>query len=626
MDGITSCSRGSGPWLPAALQLHVFSLLPPNDRPLSGRLVSPDATSSLSGPENCTASLSQPLPPHAMAWAVDAGQQHVRQLPFEHKLQLMCTAAASGSEVNLEVALALLQPSIFSELPHIWDSGAHPGGAAVQAGHPQLLGWLSSHCPKAVYPVSVLETAARHCTLAELQATWESLQAHPNFSRSIAAQGSITSALDAAAESVTPDAVAKVEWVLATAGSSCRIGHSTAQAAARSGDVARLRWLQGRGFPVGDWAVLLNALRHADLAVAQWLVDEAGCGLPAAGGGGEVAAEEGDRTWTELLRAAAESPDAGAKWRWLQQRGGPSVADAEPGLVKELALAALGAGQVEAVQYLLSVLGADKVLAVGRDALSEAAGQAGSIPVVECLRQAGLVLSRKAYRGAAGKLPFVRWLALEAELSANDFTCTDLGHVITLWPDGTPAHNRELLEAVQLLAGAGFSDWGRDHAGTGLIDFAAQRGDLDLVLYLRRQGAPLNADIYLIQLAAGAGCVALLEFLAALPDCFKPSADLDSTPYVAAARHGDRATLDALRRLGVPWCLENEVAEAVKNLCGEPALRWLVENGAPVGSAEDMEWAVAKGVEFGVLGAEAAAWLRGLAAGGSGAGVSDGEE
>ncbi len=100
--------------LPPALQLHILSFLPPNDRALSGRLVSPDAAVGLR--EHYTASLFQPLPPHAVTWAVEAGQQHMRHLPFWHKLQLLRTAAASGSEANLEVALALYQPRTFPEL------------------------------------------------------------------------------------------------------------------------------------------------------------------------------------------------------------------------------------------------------------------------------------------------------------------------------------------------------------------------------------------------------------------------------------------------------------------------------------------------------------------------------
>lgn len=88
--------------LPGALQLHILSRLPPNDRALSGRLVSPDAANGLSGPQHCTASLSQPLPRHAAARAVDAGLQHVRQVPFRHKLRLLCTAATSSSETNMD--------------------------------------------------------------------------------------------------------------------------------------------------------------------------------------------------------------------------------------------------------------------------------------------------------------------------------------------------------------------------------------------------------------------------------------------------------------------------------------------------------------------------------------------
>ncbi len=102
--------------LPTAVQLHILSLLTPNDLALSGRLVSPDARDAFSGAQHRTASLSEPLEAHAAAWAVAARQQHVRQLPFWHKLQLLCTAAASGCEVNLEVALEVLQPSVFPEL------------------------------------------------------------------------------------------------------------------------------------------------------------------------------------------------------------------------------------------------------------------------------------------------------------------------------------------------------------------------------------------------------------------------------------------------------------------------------------------------------------------------------
>ncbi len=653
MDGTSSITSSGGPWLPAALQLHVFSLLPPNDRALSCRFVSPDAASSLSGPENCTASLSQPLPPHAVCWAVESGQSYVQQLPFRHKVRLLCTAAASGSEVNLEVALALLQPSIFPEVLQsrkfgIWIYGAGGyclGEAAAKAGHPQLLPSLVRRFPWLISPGGVLKAAARHCDLAGLQVAWKALQ--HGFGNSSECSGLRPvlnqDVLHAAAESFTPDAVAKMEWMLQTAMKgarggreggcpSCRLQLSTAVAAARSGDLGRLRWLRDQGCPmgrragqgalVGEVRVLETALRHADLAVAQWLVDEAGCGLPAAGGGGEVAAEEGDRAWIKLLRAAADSPDTAAKWQWLHGRGGPSVAGAEPGLVKELTLAAVEAGQVEAVQYLLSVLGAGKVLAVGREAFIRAAGWSGSIPVAECLQQAGIVFSHQAYSSAEGNLPFVRWLALEARVSAAAITRIQLTSWIAGWPRDTPAHSRDLLAAVQLLAGAGFSDW----CDTGhTVYFAAHRGEFDLARFLLNQGAPLNTDNGTVEAAAEAGCVPLLELLSALSGGFKPSGVSLRSLYIQAAEHGDLATLDALRRLGAPWGVDGVLAKAVKGGCGEAALRWLVEHGAPVGSPKEMEAAVASAVERGGLRAEVAAWLRGLAAGGSGTG-SDGEE
>ncbi len=615
--------------LPTAVQTSILSLLPPNDRTLSGRLVSPDAADGLSGPQHCTASLFQPLPPHAAAWAVAAGQQHVRQLPFHHKVQLLCTAAASGSRINLEVALALLQPSIFPGHLHSWDSEdcPDPGVAAVEAGHPQLLGWLMHHCPDLIRTEGVLTAAARHCTLAGLQATWERLLAW-YFSPSGSADLMYIVTFEAAA-SVASDGLAKLQWLLAKAGFIPRDRQLIAQAAARSGDVARLRWLQGRGFPVGEWAVLKEALQHADLAVVQWLVDEAGCELPAAGGG-DTTAEQRERTWTALLLAAANSRDAVAKWRWLHERGGPSVVGAGRGLVKELALAAVRAGQVEAVQYLLSVLGAEKVLAAGRDALCSAAGQSGSIAVAECLQRAGFVFSHAAYRSdwlSPGKLPVIRWLATEAKVSAAGCTWRELQTLILNWPSNTPAHSRDLLEAVQLLTGAGFSDWG----GENLTKCAIGRGELDLVRYLMQQGAPLDPDLSTIEAAAGAGCVPLLEFLSALPGSFKPSV-YESCPYLIAAEHGDRATLDALRRLGVPWGVDDVLQRAVNYRFrsegdGEPVhvrygmhvLRWLGEHGAPLGSVEEMG-----DMDDHSLSGEVTAWLQGL--GVLGTGWPDGEE
>ncbi len=109
---------------------------------------------------------------------------------------------------------------------------------------------------------------------------------------------------------------------------------------AASGDLGRLLWLRDRGCPlVRDW-VLESALEHADLAVAQWLVDEAGCGLPGAAGN--------EWHWYSQLAACAKAPEGAAKLQWLRERG----AWGQPQLERVTTAVAKG-GHVEVLQYLL---------------------------------------------------------------------------------------------------------------------------------------------------------------------------------------------------------------------------------------------------------------------------------
>ncbi len=72
--------------LPPALILHVLKLLLPNEQALSGRFTCRDARNGLSDPQQCTATLSQPLPPHAAPWDQAAWQQHIREHPYLQKL------------------------------------------------------------------------------------------------------------------------------------------------------------------------------------------------------------------------------------------------------------------------------------------------------------------------------------------------------------------------------------------------------------------------------------------------------------------------------------------------------------------------------------------------------------
>ncbi len=610
------CSESNidaGSQLPTAVQLHILSLLPLNERALSGRLVSPEARDDLTGPQHCTASLSQPLPHHAMPWAVAAGQEYVRQLPLWLKRCLMCTAAASGCEFNLEVALAALQPSFFSKILQ------HPvfnwnyndvGVAAVKAGHPQLLGWLLRHCPGLLQPDRVLEAAARHCDLAGLQAAWAALQGvsdWANGARPLLGQG----VLDAAAGSATPDAVAKMQWVLEAGGGSCSLATSTAAAAASSGDLDALQWLWEHGCPLTNGGQFDHArtLGSASLAVAQWLVDEVGCELPAAWQGAAQSAHAG-RVWEFLLLRTAQGPDAAAKLRWLQERGAPPL-DGEGGMRSELlfrlAVSAAKAGNVDLLRPLLLALGPERV--AGHPIWDQAA-KSGSIPVMECLREAGVRFTTKAYWRAAenGHLGIVRWLARVVWGARADGLI--LNSFVAMWPAGTLARSRDLLEAVQLLVGEAVCT-------VCLVEYGAlcvlgMRGSSALAQCVLGQKPGHRPGTKAVEAAVLAGNEALLEWMVQQVDRVE-SLDGDKL-YPLAAKNGDRGTLAALRRLGVPWGAEDLVVQAVWEGSCMAAVRWLVEQGAPVGSREGMEKAIEGREQRQKLGDEEAAWLRGLAA------------
>ncbi len=622
--------------LPTAVQLHVLSLLPPNERALSARSVCRDAWAAFATDDHLTASLSQPLPLYAAAWAEVAGQQHVRRLPFRHKLQLLSTAAASGSEVNLGVALAVLQPSIFPELLQRGGCAIYPdpGVAAVRDGHVHLLAWLQARCPGLLHPDRVLQVAARHCQLQGLQRAWAALAAGNTNGGSPPVMDQRV--LDAAAQSATPDTVVKMEWVLAAGHGSCRLQESTAAAAARSGDRGRLRWLHAQGCPMAGHYVLGCALEHADLATVQWLVGEAGCNLPAAG--------SSVGSWSPLLEAAAQSCEGVVKLRWLAEQGAPPL-DTVRGTVCRLALASARAGRVEVLRHLMSVYGYRALLdgheawrllgfepgEVGVILPAEAAAEllvpqaatGGHIPVLDYLRQAGVAMRPWAYAAAAagGHVATVRWLAQEAGVHLTRLEWYTLYGMINDWPRDSSSQNRGLLEAVKLLAdevcrGWNKRGWNDCRSKMQVLCAAVHRGDVALVKYLQQQLRwPAHwFDLYDIDASAAAvDCEELLDWLAKHGGFWGPlRACLTlpfAPPYMVAARNADRGTLSALRRLGVPWGAEDKVACAVHRGCAIPVVRWLAEQGAPVGNARVLEAAVARRVHEGSLSGGEEAWL-----------------
>ncbi len=605
--------------LPAAVLSHAFSFLPSNESTLTARFICRDAAAALSDAEQCSASLCQPLPPHALPWAVEAGQQHVRQLPTRHKLQLLSTAAASGSEVNLEAALALLQQSIFPEMlitgHSVWANPdilprPDPGEAACKAGRPQLLGWLLRYCPALLHPGRVLQAAAEHCDLAGLQGVWGVLQgdgAHPVDWAGRPRPAQDQEVLDAAARSRTADGVAKMEWLLAGSSGSCRLQESTAEAAARSGDLGRLRWLQERGcrLDTPNAGVLMNALEHAGMGVVRWLVDEAGCDLMG----------RYQPYWAYFVVDAARSAEGLARMRWLEEQGVELVGAREL-LSTEAPFEgkSFTVGQVQTLRYMMQRHSGDlshEQQEQQSRAMARAVVESGSVALAEELLASGFQFGYQSYCTVCSSpdpVAITRWLLHEADVSARELELWEImwdAHCLTR----TPAGQRQLLQVVQLLLrpGAGADWWD--------IRSAAEDGNLGLVQFLAQHveqqlGHPPDWPGVLAA-AAGSGCEALVEWVAGKPGALEQQPSFSFGPK---AKIGDLGALRVLRRLGVRWGTQDTVAQAVNTKCPAPVLRWLVEQGAPMGRRGFFERVVAAAVRDGELDAGTAAWLRDVAA------------
>ncbi len=606
--------------LPAAVLSHAFSFLPPNERTFTARFICRDTAAALSDAEQCSAMLSQPLPPHALPWAVEAGQQHVRQLPTRHKLQLLSTAAASGSQANLEVTLALLQPSVFPErlISGRWGTypsilpQADPGEVACKAGHPQLLGWLLCHCPALLHPGRVLQAAAEHCDLAGLQGVWGVLRGDGAHAVDWAGRGWPAldqGVLDAAARSRTPDAVAKMEWILATRSSWGRLQESTAIAAARSGDLGRLRWLRGRGCRLDFPYVLVNALEHADMGVVRWLVDEAACDL--------LGKFQG--YWDRLVVGAARSAECLARVRWLEEQG-VGLRGAREVIVEELPriLDDVKVGHVRTLRYMMQrypgILSEEQKEEQSW-VMVRAAVALGSVPLAEELLASGFVFDHQCYC-AVGHSPdpvaMTRWLAHKAKVSAKYVNLRDFLEAARCL-NGTPGGHRQLLQVVQLLvgAGAGADGWRVQWA----MERAAEQGNLGLVQYLAQHmeqqlgRQPDWPDV--LEAAADNGCEGLVEWVAGKPGALQQQ---PSFRFGAMAELGHFGALNVLRRLGARWDPNNTLAQAVNTKYPAPVLRWMAEQGAPLGRREFFDAVVGAAVGDGQLDAGTGARLRAAAA------------
>ncbi len=563
--------------LPMDLIFRALEALEPNDIAINGRLVSKEINTRFSQPLHCTARFSMTLPPSASdaAWQPHL-KRALRQLPFKGKGNTVAAAARSGSEVNLELAWRLVQPSV-SLLGLNTTYLESPGAAAIRSGHLHLLPWLAQHGCLGV-PRSTVEAALECCSLPEVQHVWELLGCDVEPHGSISPYDQWHLAYVAAC-SAGPD-TAKLSWLLSVMLGSATQQHRhdvvgfAAKGATVTGNLPLLRWLwgqqgldamltEGEGLSLflDEGAmerqtlcgrVLSSALRHDHVAVAEWLVDEVGCPLPL---------EQEQQQERELVWEAAGSGDSGEAVRWLLGRGVPVH---ERGLVF-----AAGAGKLETVRLLHE----DHGLPLTEQVFRVATGSR-SVSIATWLLQASCPMCEGAYLSSAraGDASMLRWLMHETGCPWDSST---LSRVINLWPSdaGSMAH----LEATvrEMVAAGCPSPGGADRADS--IGDAAGKGHLALVRYLHEELGMEFAPGTLAAAAAG-GCEPVIEWLVGA-GCV-PGNDQKSGPYVEAGRAGDVDTMACLRRLGVPWG-GDVLAQALYREVPLPAMRWLVEQGAP---------------------------------------------
>ncbi|KXZ46066.1 hypothetical protein GPECTOR_47g341 [Gonium pectorale] len=418
------------PQLLPELADRIVGCLDRNDVSITFRQVNKATAEHFSGPQHTTIHLSEPVSPHAFAahWlAPDA----LRGLTLERRKELVRLVAASGVLPNLELSLqaagfvgAIAEAFLMavgagqlSMCQWVWDysrsraEGLHTpcsayvaltaaagGGhrhvcewllvigalqlragpicaasAALRGGHVDLAEWLLQQRPTLstgdvhLYLCSI----AHGCDLPTLQRAW--LRFGPDLDLDTTA-----AVLSSAAGSPTPDWASKMEWLEAQG---CPRTAEAARAAAglpnNDGEaLARLTWLQGRGYPFDVYAVIA-AGSSGNTAALQHLLAEVPVGN----------AEDSE----DVVLLAAVNGHL-AVLQAMHAAGWP-MHD------YELHLQVASHGHLHVLSWLLDTLGAE-VMVLNAE-LFAAASLSGNMELLVWLRQHGCPWDCTAYSGAA---------------------------------------------------------------------------------------------------------------------------------------------------------------------------------------------------------------------------------
>ncbi len=582
-------TTASEPALPPKLICRALEFLEPNERAINGRLVCKEAAKRLCSRHHRTARFSLPLPLAAGKPTWQPHLQHAfKQTNMRERHSLLSAAAASSCPISFVTAISLVAPGLWfsSSWP---DCVQNAGADAVKAGRVDMLRFLKEHD----IPINArvaLHTAAEQLDIRQLLEVWELLDWQPPEYE----LDNMLLLLTLAAGSSRCDAEAKVYWLLLVAAEQGACSYSgfvrvaVAAGAAAAGSLQLLRFLQEAGVDLRDEEdarciflgdvepstfVLSKALEHGHVALADWLVDEAGVPLPQPPPPPqqqqqqqeeEEEDDDEEEEYEEEIRclweAAARGCGGVAAMRWLQHRGVAVHTAAMEAAARE--------GRLQAVQFLHGECGlqlTERVFAEG--------ARSRSLPTMRWLLEAGCPMSPEAYNRAAfeGDAAMVQCLVQEAGCPWGADT---LPRVMRCWPTTVSSSREGLEQVVRALVAAGCP-----LGGTASVDAAAGCGHLPLLRYLHGE---LGLDFGPGTLAAAAdvGCEAVLEWLVAA-GCVAGEGERQD-PYVAAGTEWGRGMMGCLRRLGVLW--DEQVVRRVAKQQGcmtLPVLRWLVEQGAP---------------------------------------------
>lgn len=355
--------------LPDAVLCHVFDKLPPNETPVC-RLACKGVAACLTQKRYRTLHLREPLPGYAQEIAdclLVLADPELEGLSYVKQVQLLYTAAASGSVLNMAAADALMDRIMPPDMRASgdWRDELHrgeldPATSAAKAGHLNCVMWCIRNKGLVWSTDELMLAVAQHCKLEDWGQLGEVL-VRDRFGRMEYYRGSLPLELKhhgAALDSPWGDARGKVQrlvehgWVEGSgmgSGSSAWRVIEMVQAGEPMAEV-RKAFLEVVGGDLdAEKLVYLVArtLQSGRLDVAEWLWTKLHVRLhPGMAGGAK------DSAYNVVLDRLARA-GAVVGLRWLRGRG---LELEGPGLPRPL-LAAAEAGQLAAVRFFVEECG-----------------------------------------------------------------------------------------------------------------------------------------------------------------------------------------------------------------------------------------------------------------------------